>query len=140
MAKPAAKTVSAAATSDAIAYALKSKGATWKFIATVHLGVSWDGANMDGGRALRAVNRAKKAGVNVDEVKLPLALTKLMMAANAPKAKAATPAKAETKKTTKRAPRQQVRRDAIIKAEAAPVVADEPLRTIPTLDEVKAAS
>lgn len=128
MTKPAAKTnaaATAAATIDAISYALKSKGATWKFIATTHLGVSWDGANMDGGRALRSVNRAKKAGVNPEDVKIPAALTKLLTTPAKPAAKAA-PAKAEVKAPAKkRAPRQQVRRDAIIKAEVTPVVADE---------------
>lgn len=129
MTKPAAKTnaaATAAATIDAISYALKSKGATWKFIATTHLGVSWDGANMDGGRALRSVNRAKKAGVNPEDVKIPAALAKLLMPVKTPTAKPAVKvaevAKAPAKK---RAPRQQVRRDAIIKAEATPVVADE---------------
>lgn len=111
------------ATSDAIAHALKAKGATWKFIATVHLGVSWDGANMDGGRALRAVNRAKKAGVNPDDVKLPVALTKQLLAATAPKAKVEKPAaKAPAKPAAKR-----TRKLATKAATPAPVVADEPV-------------
>ena len=116
------KTATAAATSDAIAYALKAEhGATWKFIATVHLGVEWAGANMDGGRALRAVNRAKKAGVNPAEVKIPAELAKKLAAAKAPKAKAATPAKPEAKPAAKR-----TRKPAAAKV-TAPVVADEPV-------------
>lgn len=57
---------------DAQVFALKKvHGATWHWIATKFLGLEWTETGRDGGRALRAYDRAEKAGVDPSRVKVP---------------------------------------------------------------------
>lgn len=98
---------------DARVLALKEAGATWRFIA-MEMGYGWNGANMDGGRAKRAYNRAKKAGVEAAEVKLPKTLEAKLAAA-----KAAKTAKKPAAATADKAAKKTVVVDAIKAAKAA---------------------
>lgn len=53
-------------TGDELVLSLRRNGATWKAIALT-MGYGWNGANMDGGRAKRAYNRALKAEAAANE-------------------------------------------------------------------------
>lgn len=101
-------TATSAAVLDARVFALRTlhaaKGATWKFCATEVLGAEWTGANMDGGRALRAYKRAVKAGVVAEDVKLPKTLMDKLAKGQAAKTAKATPAKKA--EPTKAAPKK----------------------------------
>lgn len=128
-------TTTATANTDARVLALKEAGATWKFIA-LEMGYGWNGANMDGGRAKRAYNRAVKAGVAAGEVKLPKTLTDKLAKAQEAKAKPAAKVAAKTpakKAPAKSAPKGNGKAPAIKRTakpvakpvEVAPVVEDE---------------
>lgn len=80
---------------------LKDGGATWRSIADL-MGFGWNGANMDGGRAKRAYNRAVKAELNRELTKTEQTWIEKVGKPGA-KIKSATPAKAAPAKRTAKA-------------------------------------